>query len=319
MSAFGNSAIRQQFMPCVPLVSNGKRNAFPFTFFLLVWTLKPNVFLATSWWTFPFYVLLFIALLYLALRLQIIRSLRRSGLLRLQVPKRDRLRLSTKLSTEFRTVLLVIRSLANEALHDLPEKREAPLRLIKLNSEYLLHLIDQLLDQSNNSGAHPSDRNTSSDEYPLDSNADTQQSPIDQQEELCPIPTYSPPQTSEPKPQKPVKSNQSDIAFMQKVRASILQHLEEETFGVEELAEAIFLSRTQLFRKVKALTGRSVATYIHQVRIERVKDLLSSSDLTVSEIAFRTGFSDPSYLRRIFLKETGETLVAYRDRVRNAR
>ncbi|MCO6477205.1 MAG: DNA-binding response regulator [Phaeodactylibacter sp.] len=114
----------------------------------------------------------------------------------------------------------------------------------------------------------------------------------------------------------PGEAERPEAAFLQKVRACILEHLEEENFGVEELAEALFLSRTQLFRKVKALTGRNVAAFIHQVRIGQVKQLLASTGLTVSEIAFQTGFSEASYLRKVFLKETGETLADFRKKFR---
>ncbi|MCB0581115.1 MAG: response regulator [Phaeodactylibacter sp.] len=122
---------------------------------------------------------------------------------------------------------------------------------------------------------------------------------------------------SRPDAPPPGEAERPEAAFLQKVRACILEYLEEENFGVEELADALFLSRTQLFRKVKALTGRNVAAFIHQVRIGQVKQLLATSDLTVSEIAFRTGFSDPSYLRKVFLKETGETLAVFRSRFRD--
>lgn len=53
-------------------------------------------------------------------------------------------------------------------------------------------------------------------------------------------------------------------------------------------------------------------------RIEATKALLLQGDLTISEIVCRTGFSDPSYLRRVFLLETGETLAQYRRGLRKA-
>jgi len=102
--------------------------------------------------------------------------------------------------------------------------------------------------------------------------------------------------------------------FLAQVRACILKNLDDEYFGVAELAGAVFISRTQLFRKVRALSGRNPARYMHLVRIEQARALLADTGLTVSEIAWRTGFSDPSYLRRVFFRETGERLGAYRKR-----
>ena len=52
------------------------------------------------------------------------------------------------------------------------------------------------------------------------------------------------------------------------------------------------------------------------MRIEQAKALLANTGLTVSEVAWRTGFSDPGYLRRVFLRETGERLGEYRRRCR---
>lgn len=121
-----------------------------------------------------------------------------------------------------------------------------------------------------------------------------------------------------PEAPPPGEAERPEAAFLQKVRACILEHLEKENFGVEELAGALFLSRTQLFRKVKALTGRNVAAFIHQVRIGQAKQLLTTTNLAVSEIAFQTGFSEASYLRKVFLKETGETLADFRKKSRKS-
>ncbi len=100
--------------------------------------------------------------------------------------------------------------------------------------------------------------------------------------------------------------------FLGTVRACILENVEVESFGVEELAQALFLSRSHLFRKIKGLTGRSVARYINQVRVGEVKRLLYSTQMNTADIAERTGFADASYLRRVFFRETGQTLVQYR-------
>lgn len=100
--------------------------------------------------------------------------------------------------------------------------------------------------------------------------------------------------------------------FLIRVQTCILLHLEAESFGVEALADAIFISRSQLFRKIKALTGRSVARFIHQVRVREVRRLLACTNLSAIDIADRTGFADVSYLRRVFFRETGQTLAQYR-------
>ncbi len=106
---------------------------------------------------------------------------------------------------------------------------------------------------------------------------------------------------------------QGEDAFIQKVRAQVLAHLEEEDFSVEKLAEQLHLSRTQLFRKLKALTGRSVSQFVNLVRIEEAKVWLRDSELTVSEVAYRVGFAEPSYFMRVFAKETEMTAGQWRE------
>ncbi|MEY4134862.1 MAG: hypothetical protein RL386_1212 [Bacteroidota bacterium] len=100
--------------------------------------------------------------------------------------------------------------------------------------------------------------------------------------------------------------------FMEKVRVAITANLANEKFGVVSLAKGLGLSRTQLFRKVKAQTGRSVAAFIQEVRVGQVKYLLGATSLTIAEIAWQTGYSEPSSLRRAFYRQTGQKPSHYR-------
>ena len=102
--------------------------------------------------------------------------------------------------------------------------------------------------------------------------------------------------------------------FIQRVRAQVLAHLQEEDFSVEKLADLLHLSRTQLFRKVKALTGRSVSQFVNQVRIGEAQRLLRETDLTVSEVAYQAGFADPGYFMRVFAREVGMSAGAWREK-----
>lgn len=108
------------------------------------------------------------------------------------------------------------------------------------------------------------------------------------------------------------KSQQAEDSFIRKVREEVLAHLSDQGFTVERLAEAIHLSRTQLFRKIKALTGRSVSQLINQIRVEQAEILLLQTDQTVSEIAYQTGFSDPNYFMRVFSRERGMSAGEWR-------
>jgi AraC-like DNA-binding protein len=58
---------------------------------------------------------------------------------------------------------------------------------------------------------------------------------------------------------------------------------------------------------LKALTGRSVSIYIRTIRLHRAKEMLQSTDLNISEIAYEVGFKDPSYFTRQYREEFGIT------------
>ena len=96
-------------------------------------------------------------------------------------------------------------------------------------------------------------------------------------------------------------------AFMIRLLAVITDHMDDAEFTVEELNKKMGMSNTQLFRKLKALTDLSANQLIRHVRLGRAKELLQHSDLTVAEIAYQTGFTDPSYFTRIFSREVGVT------------
>lgn len=96
-------------------------------------------------------------------------------------------------------------------------------------------------------------------------------------------------------------------AFLVKAEGVILEHLEEEDFSVDTLADAICLSRSQVHRKIKALTGQSTSIYIRLIRLQKAKELLTSEDLTISEVAYRVGFKSPVYFSQIFKKTFGES------------
>lgn len=88
--------------------------------------------------------------------------------------------------------------------------------------------------------------------------------------------------------------------FLEKLELTILDHLEKENFGSEELAKALFLSRSQLHRKIKALTGKSTSIYLRMIRLREAQKLLSNTSLSISEIAYKVGFKSPVYFTQIY-------------------
>ena len=73
--------------------------------------------------------------------------------------------------------------------------------------------------------------------------------------------------------------------FLSKAKAIVLAGLENENFSLHQLAQQLFLSRSQLHRKIKAVTGVSTTIFIRNIRLQEARKLLISTELTVSEIA----------------------------------
>ncbi len=92
-------------------------------------------------------------------------------------------------------------------------------------------------------------------------------------------------------------------SFLKKVLQNINNHLSNDYFGVEMLCKEVGVSERQLQRKLKAITNKSPNQLISSVRLQRAKELILSQQNTISEIAFQTGFSSPSYFSKCFKKE----------------
>ena len=105
---------------------------------------------------------------------------------------------------------------------------------------------------------------------------------------------------------------QQEDQFILKIKSIIHEHLDEEEFGIQELCRAIAVSRTQLHRKIKALTGRSTSSFIRYLRLSHGKKLLGTSDLNISQVAYEVGFRNPKYFSTTFYEEFGVKPKDYR-------
>jgi signal transduction histidine kinase/DNA-binding response OmpR family regulator len=94
--------------------------------------------------------------------------------------------------------------------------------------------------------------------------------------------------------------------FLQKLQEQIQLHLNDTEFGVPQLADSVQRSQMQLYRKLKALTDRTPSQFIRSYRLQKALTLLQARELNISEIAYKVGFSDPSYFSRMFHKEFGK-------------
>ena len=101
------------------------------------------------------------------------------------------------------------------------------------------------------------------------------------------------------------KTTELDKSFMRKVLDYLNKNIEKSELNVEHLADDMHLSRSQLYRKIKAMTGLTPNELIRKVRLEKAKNMIESGCESIAEVGFKVGFSSPSYFSRCFKSEFG--------------
>jgi AraC-like DNA-binding protein len=101
--------------------------------------------------------------------------------------------------------------------------------------------------------------------------------------------------------------NSIDEQFITRLLKMVEEHIGDEKFGVEQLALEIGMSRSQIHRKMIALTNQAPNQFIRTFRLTRAMELLKKKAATASEIAYQVGFSSPSYFTKCFREEFGNT------------
>ncbi len=98
-----------------------------------------------------------------------------------------------------------------------------------------------------------------------------------------------------------------DQLFLEKVQETVKNNMRNENFGVDELAQEIGISRSQLHRRLKSLTNQSASQIIREYRMKKAFEMLQQKVATVSEISHQVGFSSPSYFSTSFNEYFGYT------------
>ncbi len=100
--------------------------------------------------------------------------------------------------------------------------------------------------------------------------------------------------------------------FVKKIREVVEEHLEDISFSVEQLCKYIFMSHSQLHRKLDALTGFSPNKFIRIIRLNKAKELLQINEKSIASISLECGYNDPGYFTRVFKQEFGVTPQEWR-------
>lgn len=99
--------------------------------------------------------------------------------------------------------------------------------------------------------------------------------------------------------------DEAQMEFLEKVYAIVNENLDDSSFDVSQLLEEVAVSRTQLHRKMTALTGAGVSTFIRNVRLDKSKEMLESGRYTITEVLYSVGFNSPSYFSKMFRERFG--------------
>ena len=91
--------------------------------------------------------------------------------------------------------------------------------------------------------------------------------------------------------------------FLNKIQDLILNQLDNDIYGINEICNDLGTSRSQLHRKIKALTGLSTSIFLREIRLNEGYKLIKKTDLSISEIAYSVGFSDPNYFSKLFTEK----------------
>ncbi|RYY61914.1 MAG: response regulator [Chitinophagaceae bacterium] len=113
-------------------------------------------------------------------------------------------------------------------------------------------------------------------------------------------------------PEMPVPETPIEDSFVTRVREAIEQHVDNPDFTVEQLCRMVFMSHSQLHRKLDALTGLSPNKFIRLIRLNQSKELLKVASNSIASVALDCGYNDPGYFARVFKQEFGCTPQEWR-------
>ncbi|WP_422360145.1 response regulator [Reichenbachiella sp.] len=108
------------------------------------------------------------------------------------------------------------------------------------------------------------------------------------------------------------KFNQNDKVFIERIYKLLEEHLDNENIDLEQFAQELYMSRSQLFRKVKAITNHTPQELIRTYRLKKAAEFLKTQRFTVQEVCYKTGFKNRAYFTKVFKEQYGQSPNEYR-------
>lgn len=99
---------------------------------------------------------------------------------------------------------------------------------------------------------------------------------------------------------KNINTTSLDKEFIQKVLLYINENIGDPDLNVESLASELNLSRSQFYRKIKALTNQTASEFLRNIRLQKAKQIIEMGNTNISEVSYKVGFSSPSYFTKCF-------------------
>lgn len=111
-----------------------------------------------------------------------------------------------------------------------------------------------------------------------------------------------------------VKKESQSVSVVEKARNYIDSHYNKKDISLDEVSRSVDISSYYFSKIFKEETGRNFVEYLTEIRMNRARELLAGTELSMKEICGEVGYSDPNYFSRIFKKHTGLTPTEYKEK-----
>jgi len=110
-----------------------------------------------------------------------------------------------------------------------------------------------------------------------------------------------------------LSQSSADEKYLQKAISTVEINLENTQFNVDEFVREMGMSRTLVYNKTKAITGKPVKDFILHIRLRKATQSLKKTEKSITEIAINCGFADPTYFSTVFKRYYNQTPTEYRN------